>query len=70
MKTSMSLKDVAHLLGIKAYRIQYLLCHGAVPEPQCRISGRRVFEPKDVRRLAAHFGVELPAGECAKEVQP
>ena len=26
----MSLKDVAALLGVKAYRVEYLLCHGLV----------------------------------------
>ncbi len=37
----MSLKDVSALLGVKAYRVEYLLAHGLVPEPQLRISGRR-----------------------------
>jgi hypothetical protein len=64
MEKNMSLKDVAHVLGVKAYRVQYAIVHGVVPEPKCRISGRRVFEPEDVKRLAAHFGVTLPTGEC------
>lgn len=60
MERSMSLKDVARLLGVKAYRVQYAIVHENVPEPQQRISGRRVFEPEDVQRLAAHFHVALP----------
>ena len=39
----MSLKDIAALLDVKAYRVEYLLAHGLVPEPKLRISGRRVF---------------------------
>jgi DNA-binding transcriptional MerR regulator len=60
MERSMSLKDVARLLGVKAYRVQYAIVHENVPEPQRRMSGRRVFEPEDVERLAAHFHVALP----------
>ena len=33
MSTSMSLKDVARVLGVKAYRIEYLLSHEIVAEP-------------------------------------
>ena len=52
----MSLKDVAALLGVKAYRIEYLLCHGLVPEPKLRIAGRRVFGPEDVANIRARLG--------------
>jgi hypothetical protein len=64
MEKNMSLKDVARLLGVKAYRVQYAIVHGVVAEPQCRISGRRIFEPDDVEALATHFGVKVPTGEC------
>lgn len=67
MEQDMSLKDVARLLGIKAYRVQYAIVHENVQEPQRRISGRRVYEPADVERLAAHFGVKLAAAEAAAE---
>ena len=62
MGQRMSLRDVAALLGCKAYRIEYLLCHGLVPEPKLRISGRRVFGPEDLANLRAHFGNRKPAG--------
>jgi len=68
MNQTMSLKDVAHLLGVKAYRIEYLLAHEIVPEPAHKISGRRVFEPADVQRLAAHFQRKLPSAEAAEAV--
>jgi hypothetical protein len=51
------------MLNIRSYRIQYVYIHGLVPEPKLRISGRWIFTPADVRRLAEHFGVELPASE-------
>ena len=62
----LSLKDVAALLGVKAYRVEYLLCHGLVPEPQLRISGRRVFGPEDVANIRAHFA-KKPAAKAAAE---
>ena len=59
----MSLKDVAALLGVKAYRIEYLLCHGLVPEPKLRISGRRVFGPEDVANFEGPLREEDAEGE-------
>ena len=67
MSTSMSLKDVARVLGVKAYRIEYLLSHEIVAEPAQRIAGRRVFMPEDVQRLAEHFKVRLPGAEATAE---
>ena len=57
----MSLKDVAALLGVKAYRAEYLLAHGLVAEPQLRISGRRVFSARDLEALRKHFSSKTPA---------
>lgn len=62
MEQQMSLRDVAALMNCKAYRIEYLLCHGLVPEPKLRISGRRVFGPEDLANLRAHFESKLTAG--------
>jgi DNA-binding transcriptional MerR regulator len=61
----MSLKDVSALLGVKAYRVEYLLAHGLVPEPQLRISGRRVFTASDLEALRKHFSSKTPATEPA-----
>ena len=63
----MSLKDVSALLGVKAYRVEYLLAHGLAPEPKLRISGRRVFSSEDVANLRAHFTPKMPAAEAAAE---
>ena len=65
MEQQMSLKDVAALLGVKAYRVEYLLCHGLVPEPRLRISGRRVFGPEDVAAIKAHFESKKPSEKAA-----
>ena len=61
MNENMSLKDVAALLGVKAYRIEYLLAHGLVPEPRLRISGRRVFSASDLEAIRKHLNSKTPA---------
>jgi DNA-binding transcriptional MerR regulator len=63
----MSLGAVAALLKVKPYRVEYLLANGLVPEPEMRVSGRRVFAVDDVRRLAAHFKITLPSVEPTAE---
>ena len=62
-KEQLLLGDVAQLLGVKRYRISYALVNGLVPEPTTRISNKRIFEQKDIERLAEHFGVELKTKE-------
>jgi hypothetical protein len=64
------LNDVARRLGVKYYRIAYALAAGLVEEPETRIAGKRIFYGKDVRRLAAYFGVELTetGGDSHREV--
>jgi hypothetical protein len=67
MEQAMSLKDVARLLAVPAYRIEYRLAQGRVPEPSLRIAGRRVFSSQDLANLAASLGVTLPTAEAAAE---
>jgi hypothetical protein len=52
------LRDVARRLGVKPYRIAYALSVGHVPEPEMRISNKRVFQAEDIDRLAEHFGTD------------
>ena len=59
MTQHLSLKDVALLLKVKPYQVAYALSVGQVPEPELRIANKRVFQAKDLRRLALHFGVKL-----------
>ena len=55
------LRDVARMLKVKPYQVSYALSVGLVPEPELRISNKRVFMPEDVERLSKHFGVD-PGG--------
>jgi len=63
MNTHLLLSDVARLLNIKQYRITYALETGLVAEPRLRIARNRVFLPDDVKRVADHFGVQVPKEE-------
>ena len=66
-----TLQTVCRLLGgIRAHRVEYVLANQIVPEPKLKIGGRRIFTPADVERLAAHFGVQLPAAAAAAEPTP
>lgn len=56
----MALRDVALLLGVAPYRIQYAIVTGRVQEPRSRIANNRIYEVEDVRRLAVHFGRPIP----------
>ncbi len=38
-------------LGIRYYRLDYLIRSGHVPEPKRTDSGQRVFEDEDVKRI-------------------
>ena len=60
----LALKDVCKVIGVQPYRVQHAYSIGAVPEPKLRISGRRVFEPIDIKRLAKHFNVTLKAEQA------
>ena len=54
-----TLKDVATLLGIKPYRINYVLAVKLVPEPACRFGNKRQFTEQDIQRLRAFFSAKL-----------
>jgi len=59
MKEHLLLKDVAALVKVKPYQITYAISVGLLPEPELRISNKRVFQAKDLERIAAHFGATL-----------
>ena len=59
MNQHLSLSDAARLLNVKPYQIAYAISVGQVPEPELRVANKRVFQAKDLRRLAVHFGVNL-----------
>jgi hypothetical protein len=59
MKQHFLLSEAARLLNRKPYQVQYALTAGLIEEPKLRIGGKRVFQADDLRRLAAHFGVDI-----------
>ena len=54
-----TLKDVATILGVKPYRINYVLAVKLVPEPENRFGNKRVFTEQDIQRLRAFFQAKL-----------
>ena len=69
MTAVLALKDVSRFLGVQPYRIQHAFIIGAVPEPERRISGRRIFEAADVQRLAVHFKVKIADETATKPIE-
>ena len=59
----LSISQVAALLGIRRHRIEYALVSGYLPEPKLRFVGKRVFDPAEVRVVAAYFGKDNQEGE-------
>jgi hypothetical protein len=68
MTAVFSLKDVVRMTGLQGYQIQHAYITGVVEEPRVRISGRRVYEMADIRKLCKHFGVELKTGQAHQAV--
>ncbi|QDT59495.1 hypothetical protein SV7mr_20020 [Stieleria bergensis] len=61
-----SIKDVSQLIGIDETRIHYCHRSGRVPEPQ-HVGNRRIYTPKDLKRVAEFFGVEAKQKEHEEE---
>jgi DNA-binding transcriptional MerR regulator len=51
--------QVARLLGVQPYQIEYAHATGHLAEPGTRFLGKRVYTSEDVCRAAQHFGVEV-----------
>jgi DNA-binding transcriptional MerR regulator len=51
----LTIKDVATLLGVQAYRIAYAITAGHVPDTEARVLNKRLFDAADVKRLEAYF---------------
>lgn len=61
MQQFYSTGQVARLLGLKPYQIEYAHASGQISEPQARFLGKRVYLAEDVKRAANHFGVSFDA---------
>ena len=53
--TLLTLKNVASILNVKPYRINYVLATKLVPEPVSRFGNKRIFTEEDLQRLRDYF---------------
>lgn len=51
--------QVARLIGVPSYRIEYAHTHNKLDEPVQRVMNKRLYSLDDLRRVAQHFGIEL-----------
>jgi hypothetical protein len=56
-----SLGDVARLLKAKPHHIVYLLSVGAVPEPQLRVAGKRLWTHQEIVPIAERLKIDFAA---------
>ena len=58
-----SISDVAQLLGVQEYRLQYLHRTGKVQSPPI-VAGRRLYTWADLKTLASILNVPLKEEQC------
>lgn len=51
--------QVARIIGVPSYRIEYAHSNTGLAEPAQRVMNKRLYSFDDLRRVAVHFGVEL-----------
>ena len=51
--------QVARLIGVPSYRIEYAHSNTGLAEPAQRVMNKRLYTLADLRRVAQHFGIEL-----------
>jgi len=61
MENIFSTGEVAKILGIARHKIEYAIVNNHLPEARFRFLDKRVFDVDDVRRIAEHFGVDIPS---------
>jgi DNA-binding transcriptional MerR regulator len=59
MEQLFSTGQIARLVGVPAYRIEYAHTNTGLGEPAQRVMSKRLYTLADLRRVAQHFGVEL-----------
>jgi DNA-binding transcriptional MerR regulator len=62
MNDLFSTGQVARLLGLRPYQLEYAHASQSLPEPAQRFLNKRAYTPDDIRRVAEHFGVALDGG--------
>ncbi|NQU23563.1 MAG: MerR family transcriptional regulator [Candidatus Nealsonbacteria bacterium] len=53
-----SIADVARLLEVQQYQVEYAHRTNKVPDVR-QVAGKRIYDEADLRRVANHFGVDL-----------
>lgn len=51
--------QVARLVGVPTYKIEYAHANNRLGEPAQRVMNKRLYTAADVQRVAQHFGVTL-----------
>jgi len=60
--------EAARRLGLRTWKLLYLIDRGYLPEPSLRIAGRRIFSEQDVCRIgAALANLKNPKSEIENE---
>lgn len=54
-RTLFSTTDCARAVGVPEHRLAYAHRSGKLPEPELRVAGKRVYQPHEVRQVAAYF---------------
>lgn len=63
----LSTGETARLLGLPIHKISYAIASKKVPEVKRALGGRRGFGPRDIEKVAKHFGIVLPEAGARKE---
>ena len=64
-----SLNEVARIVGVKAHRISYAITNAFLPEPEERITNRRMFTDEDVKAAKKYFSNQPKVGRPVKETR-
>lgn len=59
MRRLLSLGEVARIVGVQTYQIEYAHATRKLTEPRTRFAGKRVYYEADLQMVADHFGVKL-----------
>jgi DNA-binding transcriptional MerR regulator len=56
------LGQAAKIVGVPAYRINYAISNGYLPEPEERLSNHRIFTASDIAGIKAYFAAKPAKG--------
>lgn len=59
--------EVARMIGVKPFILEYHIQVGHIREPAVRFLGKRCFSPEEMRTAAAYFGKEQAINNSKKK---